>query len=487
MILTRPPGPLWLVLALLLAGCAAAPAAVRPAAAGWRDVVVQQPAPTLLPTAAPTQTPPPTPTLAGTPPLHTLTPAARPGIAPAQIEPAAFSAAAGWSCGDFPCAEDIAGFLQRLRVPAGFAVEFVGRFPGQVQQITYGSDGLLYATVLESGTQTGAVYVLPPAGPPRRYSSTLVAPLGLAFQPGTAILYVSARSTPLQGGTLWRILPDGTQHIVTDALPCCYLPVDNQPAGMVFGPDGYLYLGVGSLTDYTAAPDPQARAYIDPLPGEAAILRVQPHTGEIGVYASGIRYPFDLTFDSSGQFYATDSGLVSGPGDRLLTVFAGGFYGWPYYRFRGCPSCPPSRAGGEPLPDLLALPDYTLPRGIAACVGCAFPDNMQDTLFVALWNGTPWAQRILWVEPRRVTPEYVPVAFLTGLIRPVDVTFDPAGALVVADYVYGHIWRVRYTGAGVTTAPPLPSPTSILSLLTPAGPAAPTAAPGLFVTNTPQG
>jgi hypothetical protein len=35
---------------------------------------------------------------------------------------------------------------------------------------------------------------------------------------------------------------------------------------------------------------------------------------------------------------------------------------------------------------------------------------------------------------------------VTGLIRPVDVTLDPEGALVVADFIYGHIWRVRYTG-----------------------------------------
>ena len=49
------------------------------------------------------------------------------------------------------------------------------------------------------------------------------------------------------------------------------------------------------------------------------------------------------------------------------------------------------------------------------------------------------------VDPRRVGDDnYVPQAFVTGLIRPIDVTVAPDGSLVVADYVYGHIWRVVY-------------------------------------------
>ena len=60
---------------------------------------------------------------------------------------------------------------ERIRVPEGYSLEFVGRFPGQPMQIVYGPDARLYATVLENGaTRTGAVYVLNADGTSERYS-----------------------------------------------------------------------------------------------------------------------------------------------------------------------------------------------------------------------------------------------------------------------------------------------------------------------------
>ena len=56
-------------------------------------------------------------------------------------------------------------------------------------------------------------------------------------------------------------------------------------------------------------------------------------------------------------------------------------------------------------------------------------------------------QRVIRIDPRRVgDDDYAPEAFVTGLIRPVDVAVAPDGSLVVADSVYGHVWRVVYTG-----------------------------------------
>ena len=62
-----------------------------------------------------------------------------------------------------------------------------------------GRDGRLYATVLENGTRSGAVYAMDADGTATRYSGDFVSPLGLAFQPGTDVLYVSARMTLEQG------------------------------------------------------------------------------------------------------------------------------------------------------------------------------------------------------------------------------------------------------------------------------------------------
>ena len=381
----------------------------------------------------------------------------------------AFSTPAGWSCGDFPCEGDIDGFLQRIRVPRGYTVSHVGQFPGQPMQITYGPDERLYATVLENGTRVGAVYAMNPDGSSERYSGQFTSPLGLAFQPGTAALYVSARLTLEQGGGIWRLNPDGSVDIVVENLPCCFQVIDNQPNGMVFGPDGYLYIGVGSLTDHAEPENPDFQQYAELNPFEASILRVNPHTGEYTVFASGIRNPYDLTFDSTGQFYATDNGLLTGPGDRLLAVKPGGHYGWPFWRLRGCEECPLRDGRVNILPDLVLFPDYTLPRGLVAYTGSQFPENIFDSVFVALWHNTLNAQRVVRIDPDTIPtdPEalrdYVPEPFITGLIRPVDVTIAPDGTLVVADFIYGHIWRVTFTGEPTETATPTPSNTPTIT------------------------
>ncbi|MDX1991970.1 MAG: PQQ-dependent sugar dehydrogenase [bacterium] len=429
------------------------------------------PTPTETPAATTTPTETPTPTLSPTPefsptPSNTPLPSATPGLTPptlpaAQNMPAAvadvaadFAPTEGWSCGDFPCADDVDGFLQRIRVPAGFTLEHVGRLPGQPMQITYGPDGRLYATVLEDGTRSGAVYAMNPDGSSQRYfpggsvADRIVSPIGLAFQPGTDVLYVSARVTPTEDGRIWQIQSDGTATALNIDLPCCYTIIDNQPNGLIFGADGFLYVGVGSLTDRLEPADPRLAQNAEQHPLEAAIVRIQPHTGLVTVFASGIRNPYDLTLDSTGQMYATDNGLVTGPGDRLLKIDANAHYGWPFWGNRGCVDCPANLTGIQIAPDLLRFADYSLPRGVVAYTGSQFPANYFDSLFVALWNGTPSAQRVVRVDPRAITDPtaYQPEPFVTGLIRPVDVAVAPDGSLVVADFIYGHVWRVRYTG-----------------------------------------
>jgi hypothetical protein len=337
-------------------------------------------------------------------------------------------------------------------VPEGYAVEHVGQFTGQPTQITYGSDGRLYAALIEDGaTRSGAIYAMDADGTVERYSEGLISPIGIAFQPGTDVLYVSARATASAGGGIWRVPSGGGAPIpVIDNLPCCYSLIDNQPNGMVFGPDGYLYIGVGALTDHGEPPNPRIANMVELVPYEASILRIQPHTGTIETIASGLRNPYDLTFDSLGQFYATDQGLVSGPGDRVLAVERGGHYGWPFWSGRGCEGCPPKRGGITVSDDLFTFPDMSIPRGLVAYTGTQFPENMFDTLFVVLWNGGENAQQVVHIDPRSLpqptddNPRPLAESFMTGLIRPIDIALAPDGTLVVADFIYGHVWRVRY-------------------------------------------
>lgn len=408
-------------------------------------------------------------------PLMTPTPPSALG-APAAIapQPAAFTDAAGWSCEDFPCEDDLDGWLKRIQAAPGFAVDLYGQFPGQPMQIAFGPDGRLYATVLENGTRYGAVYALSRTDGIARISETLISPVGLAFAPGTNTLYVTSRLDEPQRGALWRIEPDGAGVLLLDDLPCCYNAVTAQPQGVTFGPDGYLYLGVSSVSDHAEPSNPQHQRYATPQPYEASILRVQPQNGAVEVYAEGIRDPQDLAFAPDGRLYATDNGmLIDGIGDRVLSVDAGAHYGFPFWRNRGCELCPPTDYSLSVPPDLLTLPPYTLPRGITVYTGAQFPQNYFGSVFVALWNGTPTAQRIVRIDPATIPTDpdalaqYTPEPFVTGLIRPVDVTVAPDGTLLVADFIYGFVWRVAWTGI----LPPAPTPTS---------------APFVFATNTPQ-
>src|SRR3954451_16836657 len=150
-------------------------------------------------------------------------------------------------------------------------------------------------------------------------------------------------------------------------------PYPNHNGGLVlFGPDGYLYVGMG---DGGSAGDPQNRAQnlnsllgtllrIDPRPG-ASPPNSNPFAGKAGrdeVYAFGLRNPWRYSFDrNTGDLYIGDVGQdareeidYAARGTAL-----GKDYGWScfegtrrYNRSRRCPNpTPPAldygRGGGE--------------------------------------------------------------------------------------------------------------------------------------------
>ncbi len=148
-------------------------------------------------------------------------------------------------------------------------------------------------------------------------------------------------------------------------------------------------MGVGSLTDHAESVNPKTKPFADVLPDEAAILRIQPHTGEIKVFAKGLRNPYDLSFDANGQLYATDNGLLTGPGDRIVAVQAGAHYGWPYWRSRGCEGCPLSAFQADDFTGFIGTAGLQpTARACTVYTGSQFPSNLFGNLFVALWNGT---------------------------------------------------------------------------------------------------
>src|SRR5690606_10293195 len=98
-----------------------------------------------------------------------------------------------------------------------------------------------------------------------------------------------------------------------------------------------------------------------------------------------------------------------------------------------------------------------------------------DGVFVGMhgsWNRSePVGYKVVFVPFRNGQPAGEPVDFVTGFRdgdgtrgRPVGVTVDPRGALIVADDLANIVWRVSRTGvsdagpAAGGEAPPEPEP-----------------------------
>jgi len=195
--------------------------------------------------------------------------------------------------------------------------------------------------------------------------------------------------------------------------------------------------------------------------GRAAIWEIDLESGAHRIFASGLRNPNGLAWepDSGALWTAVNerdelgSDLVP---DYMTSVRQGGFYGWPYSYFGAHVDVrmQPQR------PDLVATaiaPDYALGAHTAA-LGLAFHKGFTSSFangaFVGQhgsWNRNPVSgYKVIFVPFEAGRPSGPPSDVLSGFLapsgdargRPVGVTFDRSGALLVADDVGNTIWRV---------------------------------------------
>lgn len=401
-------------------------------------------------TAAPTRTPTsvsPTPRAENTatpePPASVATvepsptqPSAQPPNPPAVVGGTLAPPPDSGSCGKYPCADDIAGWEARLRVPPGFNAAYLLTVNGHPTSLTYAPDGRLVVATME-----GMIFSYDAAGSVSIIASGFHLPIGLAYRPGTSDLYVADRSFPRDAfpneGKVTIVRADGSRQDIVTGLPCCYTSDMHQPNSLAFGPDGKVYLSIGALSDHGEKPgQPDVPGEIHPL--EAGILRFNPDGSGLERYAAGLRNPYDLAFDASGQLYATDNGPDFGPPDRLVRVVQGAHYGFPHYADCGlCPPAPPDLSITPPLATFIPHASVT---GITAYTGGQFPTDYANNLFVTLWSGFPGAQKVMRIQlsPFKMSD------FLLGLADPIDVTVAPDGALVVADWATGHVFKIGY-------------------------------------------
>jgi hypothetical protein len=459
-------------LLLLLAGCGVdVPTATPPEPAVAAQVNTQTPIATntaAMPTAVPaTRTPLPEPATVTTvptgdgkamahTPTHTAVPAtsetvgltpsatagtANPTAAPPTANATGTAASTATSApppagnvpippdNNYPAFDDRVGWENRIIVPAGFDVSYVGRTVGNPTSITFGPDGLLYIAM-----QAGSILTMDDNGNVGTYATGFNTPTGIAFRPGTNKLYVSdrVRNENIGGEAQVSIVNQGQ---LIGGLPCCYTYF-HSANGIVFGPDGYGYVGVGGRADHGEILDGSGRQ--DELhPLEASILRFNPDTGEVTVYARGFRNPYDIAWDGNGQLWATDNTPDFDPPERLHRVVAGGLHGYPYY---DCDVCFSPPEGVSVIPPLVTFVPSSSPTGVTAYLADQFP-GYYNSLFVTLWSSFQGAQKVMHVG----AGGSVPTNFATGFAAPIDVTVGPDGSLYVADWATGIIFKISYS------------------------------------------
>ena len=217
----------------------------------------------------------------------------------------------------------------------------------------------------------------------------------------------------------------------------------------------FLYVGIGSNSNIT---ERGMAAETD----RAMVWQVDAQTGAHRPYATGLRNPTALAIQpGTGRLWtAVNERDEIGPDlvpDYLTAVREGGFYGWPYSYWgrhvdrRVRPQDPQKVASAIP-------PDYALGSHVAA-LGLAFSapamgERFADGVFVGehgSWNrSVPVGYKVIFVPFRGGRPAGPPIDFVTGFMgtdgktrgRPVGVTVDPRGALIVADDLSNTLWRV---------------------------------------------
>jgi glucose/arabinose dehydrogenase len=290
-------------------------------------------------------------------------------------------------------------------------------------------------------------------------STGFVYPHGLAFHEG--YLYVG----DLRG--IWRIPYKDGQTVAGTPEKVTTKVVDLRPKGnhvtrdIAFGPDGGLYLALGSRDNIS-----------DFKPG-AQVFKINPD-GSMSEFASGIRNPVGIAFaPGTNTLYVTTNerdGLGDDlPPDYFTSVKQGGFYGYPYAYIGThpdpvwAPKDPGGKVASSITPDVL-FHAHSAPTGLAFYTGSNFPAEYKGDAFVSLhgsWNsGNPTGYKVVRVHFVNGKPVNGYENFATGFWngmgnpgepakvwgRPVGLAVAKDGSLLIADDVANVVWRVTYTG-----------------------------------------
>lgn len=344
--------------------------------------------------------------------------------------------------------------ITQLKAPSSFTVTKFADSLGKPRMLTVGEAGAVYVTDRMAGTVT---LLRDTNNDGRADQKQTVASIkdvhGLTIHAGKMYLvaikdvYVStinSDGTLTEPQRIINDLPDGGQH-------------PNRT--IAFGPDGYMYITVGSTCNACA----------DSNPENATILRANADgTGRI-IYANGLRNTIGFGWHPQTQeLWGLDHGIDWLGDDQqeeeLNLIKQGAFYGWPYIYGDGRYNPHPRPMGDTTYADILAkttLPSllyepHAAPMGMIFYTGSQFPAEYQNDAFATMrgsWNRTkPSGYKVVRIHFENGKPVSAQ-DFVTGFLvnnnqaqfgRPVGITMHTDGSLLFTDDNNGVIYRVSY-------------------------------------------
>ena len=237
---------------------------------------------------------------------------------------------------------------------------------------------------------------------------------------------------------------------------------------ILFGPDGYLYIGVG---DTSKRNDEKRMAQLNAVM-VGKVLRIDVNSRDHGaygipadnpfadgvdalpqIYAYGIRNPWGMSFDDKGRLWLADVGQDLW--EEINWIEKGGNYGWSY---REGARQFPLRTDAPPEGAKLIDPIFEYHHGEGLSItggitykGKALPDLVGTYVYGDFVLGKIWALRVddsgkvqnntlLYTSPQ--TPPSDPKKKPTVLVKPTAFCANAAGELLVLDW-NGAIYRME--------------------------------------------
>jgi len=345
--------------------------------------------------------------------------------------------------------------LSQLKVPAGWEVSIAASGLGKPRMLYTSPEGNVYVTRRDGGD----VLMLQDRDGDHKFENLVTVISNFKGVHGITMkdnwMYL-ANSNEVKR---YPVKPDGTLDVNKGELLIKDLPDGGQHPNRTldFGPDGMLYISVGSLCNDCKESDKET----------AVMLQVNPKDWSRMVYASGLRNTigFDWHPQTKELWGIDNGGDAKGsnwPPEEVNQIKKGADYGFPYaYGKREVDKSREDPAGNtkeavvkNTEPSVLEMTAHMAPIGFTFFRGAEnIPADWSGDGLVA-WHGSWNAEQPVGYKVQRIHFENGKAVkaedFLTGFLqgesrfgRPAGITVTKSGVVYISDDASGNIYAVK--------------------------------------------